>query len=71
MLCTHSVGDYPAIIVEDVRLALGDIAREERKRIGMKVVGVTGLRGQEHHEGDDRGGAGKDLPHCENSGEPQ
>ena len=46
VLCTHSVGDYPAIIVEDVRLALGDIAREERKRIGMKVVGVTGSVGK-------------------------
>ena len=41
VLCTHSVGDYPAIIVEDVRLALGDIAREERKRIGMKVLEKT------------------------------
>ena len=46
VLCTHSVGDYPAIIVEDVRLALGEIAREERKRIGMKVVGVTGSVGK-------------------------
>ena len=35
VLCTHCDGDYPAIVVEDVRIALGDIARGERKRIGM------------------------------------
>jgi len=46
VLCSRSVGDYPAIIVEDPRKALGDIAREERKRIGMKVVGVTGSVGK-------------------------
>ena len=51
VLCTHSVGDYPAIIVENVRLALGDIAREERKRIGMKVVGVTGSVGKSTTKG--------------------
>ena len=46
VLCTHCDGDYPAIVVEDTRIALGDIAREERKRIGMKVVGVTGSVGK-------------------------
>ena len=46
VLCQHSCGDHPAIIVEDPRLALGDIARQERKRIGMKVVGVTGSVGK-------------------------
>ena len=46
VLCSRSVGDYPAIIVEDPKKALGDIAREERKRIGMKVVGVTGSVGK-------------------------
>ena len=46
VLCTHCDGDYPAIVVEDVRIALGDIARGERKRIGMKVVGVTGSVGK-------------------------
>ena len=45
VLCSRSVGDYPAIIVEDPRKALGDIAREERRRIGMKVVGITGSVG--------------------------
>ena len=46
VLCTQLDGDYPAIVVEDTRLALGQIAREERKRIGMKVVGVTGSVGK-------------------------
>ena len=46
VLCSRKVGDYPAIIVEDPRTALGDIAREERKRIGFKAVGVTGSVGK-------------------------
>ncbi len=46
VLCTHCDGDYPAIVVKDTRIALGDIARGERKRIGMKVVGVTGSVGK-------------------------
>ena len=46
VLCTHCDGDYPAIVVEDTRLALGDIARGERDRIGMKVVGITGSVGK-------------------------
>ncbi|MBR4016665.1 MAG: UDP-N-acetylmuramoyl-tripeptide--D-alanyl-D-alanine ligase [Oscillospiraceae bacterium] len=46
VLCTHADGDYPAIVVEDTRLALGTIARGERERIGMKVVGVTGSVGK-------------------------
>jgi len=46
VLCTHCDGDYPAIIVDDTRKALGDIARGERDRIGMKVVGVTGSVGK-------------------------
>lgn len=46
VLCTHCDGDYPAIVVEDTRIALGDIARHERQRIGMKVVGVTGSVGK-------------------------
>ena len=33
VLCTHCDGDYPAIVVKDTRLALGDIARGERQRI--------------------------------------
>ena len=46
VLCSRPCGDIPAIIVEDPRLALGAIAREERKRIGMQVVGVTGSVGK-------------------------
>ena len=46
VLCSRKCGDWPAIIVEDPRLALGDIARAERKRIGMQVVGVTGSVGK-------------------------
>ena len=46
VLCTHKEGDYPAIVVPDVRLALGDIARGERQRLGFRVVGVTGSVGK-------------------------
>ena len=46
VLCNHCDGDYPAIIAEDTRIALGDIARGERDRIGMKVVGITGSVGK-------------------------
>ncbi len=46
VLCSRRVGDYPAIYVEDPRTALGDIAREECRRIGMKVVGITGSVGK-------------------------
>jgi len=46
VLCTRCDGDYPAIIVEDTRIALGQIAAGERKRIGMKVVGITGSVGK-------------------------
>ena len=46
VLCNHCQEDYPAIVVDDVRLALGAIARQERQRIGMKVVGITGSVGK-------------------------
>ena len=46
VLCSRRVGDYPAIYVKDPRTALGMIAREECRRIGMKVVGVTGSVGK-------------------------
>ncbi len=46
VLCTHCDGDYPAIVVPDTRIALGDIARQERQRLGMKVVGITGSVGK-------------------------
>ena len=46
VLCSRKVGDFPAIYVDDPRIALGMIAREELKRIGCKVVGVTGSVGK-------------------------
>ena len=46
ILCTHCDGDYPAIVVEDTRIALGDIARAERQRLGFRVVGITGSVGK-------------------------
>lgn len=46
VLCTRSVGDYPAIYVNNPRIALGEIARRERMRIGMTVVGITGSVGK-------------------------
>ena len=46
VLCSRRMGDYPAIYVDDPRTALGDIAREELKRIGAKVVAVTGSVGK-------------------------
>lgn len=46
VLCKHCDGKYPAIIVEDPRIALGRIAAGERQRLGMKVVGVTGSVGK-------------------------
>ena len=46
VLCTHCDADIPAIVVEDVRLALGQIAAGERQRIGMQVVAVTGSVGK-------------------------
>ncbi len=46
VLCERCDGDWPAIVVPDTRIALGKIANGERKRIGMKVVGVTGSVGK-------------------------
>ncbi len=46
VLCSRKVGDYPAIYVDDPRIALGRIARAELGRIGCKRVGVTGSVGK-------------------------
>ena len=46
VLCSRCDGDYPAIVVDDPHAALGDIARQERLRLGMKVVAVTGSVGK-------------------------
>ena len=45
-LCSRKVGDYPAIIVDDPRTALGDIARAERQRLGCRAIGITGSVGK-------------------------
>ena len=45
-LCSRSVGDYPCIIVDDPRIALGQIARQELQRIGCRVVAITGSVGK-------------------------
>lgn len=37
---------YPAIVVDDPRIALGQIAAALRRQIGMQVVGVTGSVGK-------------------------
>lgn len=46
VLCSHCDENIPAIIVKDPRLALGQIAKHERTRLGMKVVGITGSVGK-------------------------
>ena len=46
VLCTRCDGDYPAIVVPDTRIALGQIAQQERLRLGVKVVGITGSVGK-------------------------
>ena len=46
VLCSRRVGDWPAIYVENPRKALGDIAREEMRRIHPRVVAVTGSVGK-------------------------
>ena len=45
-LCSRKVGDYPAIIVEDPRIALGQIAHAERMRLNCKAVAITGSVGK-------------------------
>ena len=46
VLCKRVAGDYPAIVVEDPRIALGQIAAAHRQQLGMKVVAVTGSVGK-------------------------
>ena len=46
VLCVHSDGDYPAIVVEDTRIALGQIARGWREYLDLTVVGITGSVGK-------------------------
>ncbi len=46
VLCTRADGNFPAIVVEDTRIALGRIAAGYRQHLSMKVVGVTGSVGK-------------------------
>ena len=46
VLCQHCDGDYPAIVVPDTRIALGQIALGERTRLGFTAVGITGSVGK-------------------------
>lgn len=46
VLCSQQDTDYPAILVPDTRRALGDIAREARNRLAIRVVGITGSVGK-------------------------
>ncbi len=45
-LCNRQIGDYPSIVVEDTRIALGRIASAYRQYLGLQVVGVTGSVGK-------------------------
>lgn len=46
VLTSQMRGDYPAILVDDPRMALGQIAAGARRQMGMTVVGVTGSVGK-------------------------
>ena len=46
VLCKHCQADVAAIVVDDPRIALGQIAAGYRQHTGMKVVGITGSVGK-------------------------
>lgn len=46
VLCSRLCGDYPAILVEDTRIALGKIAAGLLKQMNPKIIGVTGSVGK-------------------------
>lgn len=46
ILARETVIDLPKITVGDTRIALGDLAREWRKRCAVPVIGVTGSNGK-------------------------
>lgn len=46
VLCNHADGDFPAIVVEDTRIALGQIAAGLLKKMNPKIIGVTGSVGK-------------------------
>ncbi|MBO5078807.1 MAG: UDP-N-acetylmuramoyl-tripeptide--D-alanyl-D-alanine ligase [Oscillospiraceae bacterium] len=46
VLCNHADGDFPAIVVEDTRIALGQIAAGLLEKMGARIIGVTGSVGK-------------------------
>lgn len=46
VLCSRVDGDYPAIVVEDTRIALGQIAAGLLRQMSPKIVAVTGSVGK-------------------------
>ncbi len=46
VLCNRAEGDFPAIIVEDTRIALGQIAAGLLRKMSPKIIGVTGSVGK-------------------------
>lgn len=46
VLCNRVTGDYPAIVVEDSRIALGQIAAGLLRQMNAKIVAVTGSVGK-------------------------
>ena len=46
VLCSRVTGDFPAIVVEDTRIALGKIAAGLLQAMAPKIVGVTGSVGK-------------------------
>lgn len=46
VLTSELRGDYPAIVVDNPRIALGQIAAGLRREKGLKIVGVTGSVGK-------------------------
>ncbi len=46
VLCSRICGEYPAIVVEDTRIALGKIAAGLLQEMAPKIIGVTGSVGK-------------------------
>ena len=46
VLCNHADGDFPAIVVDDTRIALGQIAAGLLQEMNPKIIGVTGSVGK-------------------------
>ena len=46
VLCSRLEGDYPAIVVDDTRIALGQIAAGLLREMNPRIVGVTGSVGK-------------------------